>query len=149
MIGIDPETSNSLREIQQEQQPIREIDTSLVDPMWEEDVVSVHFPHCDALVVRAVVACNGLKCMLVDNDSSINILFRTTFDKMAVDHELTPMSSPLYGFTGDIIIPRGKITLAVEIGASPQVAHHFMEFLIVDRRSTYHGVLGRPTLKGL
>lgn len=115
----------------------------------QEDTTGVHFPHCDALVVRAVVARNGLKRKLVDNGSSVNILFGTTFDKMAVDHELTPMSSPLYGFTGDSIIPRGKITIAVEMGALPQVAHHFMEFLVLDRRSAYHGVLGRPALKEL
>lgn len=66
------------------------------------------------------------------------------------------MSLPLYGFTGDSIIPRGKITLVVEMEASPQVAHHFMEFLVVDRRSAYHRVLGRyhrvlgrPALKEL
>ncbi|CAI9762902.1 unnamed protein product [Fraxinus pennsylvanica] len=115
----------------------------------QDDATGVHFPHCDVLVVRAIVASNGLKRMLEDNGSSVNILFGTTFDKMAMDHELTPMSSPLYGFIVDRIIPRGKITLAVEMGASPQIAHHFMEFLVVDRRCAYHGVLGRPALKEL
>lgn len=114
-----------------------------------EDAIGVHYPHCDALVVRAVVARNELKRMLVDNGSSVNILFGSTFEKMAVDDELNPMTSPLYGFTGDSIIPKGQITLVVEMGTAPQVAHHFMEFLVVDRRSAYHGVLGRPALKEL
>lgn len=48
----------------------------------------VHNPHCDAFLVRKMVVHNRLKQMLVDNGSSINILFRTTFDKMIVDHEL-------------------------------------------------------------
>lgn len=50
---------------------------------------------------------------------------------------------------GDSIVPRGKITLAVEMEATPLTTHHFMEFLIVDHRTAYHGVLGIPTLKEL
>lgn len=92
------------------------------------------------------MARNGLKRMLVNNGSSVNILFGTTFDKMKVDHELTPVSSPLYGFTGDGIVPRGKITLTIEMGEEPLIAYHFMEFLMVDNRSAYHGALGRPAL---
>jgi ribonuclease HI len=87
--------------------------------------------------------------MLVDNGSSVNIIFGATFDKMEVDHELSPINSPLFGFTGDSIVPRGKITLAMEIGAEPLVTRNFMEFLVVDSRSAYHGVLGRPALKEL
>lgn len=55
-----------------------------------EDTVGVHYPHCDALVVRAAVAQNRLKRMLVDNMSSVNILFDSAYDKMMVD-----MNSPL------------------------------------------------------
>lgn len=109
--------------------------------------------------------------MLVDNESSINITFRATFDKMEVDHELTLMSSPLYRFTGDCIIllttfillfdhfptfqggyflsSKGKITLAIGMGTTPFTAHHFMKFFVVDNRFAYHGVLGRLALKEL
>ncbi|KAL2454877.1 Uncharacterized protein Adt_47624 [Abeliophyllum distichum] len=48
-----------------------------VDPISfiEEDMRGVHYPHCDALVVRAIVARNGLGKMLVDNESSVNVIF--------------------------------------------------------------------------
>lgn len=59
------------------------------------------------------------------------------------------MTSPLYRFMGNNIIPRDKITLLMEMGVAPLIAHHLMEFLVVDHRSTYHGVLGRSALKGL
>ncbi|XP_022894074.1 uncharacterized protein LOC111408560 [Olea europaea var. sylvestris] len=68
---------------------------------------------------------------------------------MILDHQLTPTITPLYGFTEDSITPKGKITLAVEMGESPRTTTNFMEFLIVDSRSAYHGVLGRPALKEL
>ncbi|XP_022859618.1 uncharacterized protein LOC111380322 [Olea europaea var. sylvestris] len=48
----------------------------------QEDAEGVHHPHCDALVVKVVVARKGLKRMLVDNGSSVNILFGSTLDKM-------------------------------------------------------------------
>lgn len=43
-------------------------------------------------------------------------------------------------FTGDSIIPRGRITLAVKMGVPPFTAHHFMDFLIVDHGFAYHSV---------
>ncbi|XP_022880635.1 uncharacterized protein LOC111397904 [Olea europaea var. sylvestris] len=115
----------------------------------QEDVEGVYYPHCDALVVRVVIARDGLKRMLVDNGSSVNILFGSTFDIMILDHELTPTTTPLYGFTGDSITQRGKITLAVEMREPSQTVMNFMEFLIIDSRSVYHRVMGWPTLKEL
>lgn len=67
---------------------------------------------------------------------------------MEVDHALDPMNSPFYGFTGDKVVLRGKITLVIEMGMEP-LTTHFMEFLVVDNRSAYHKVLGRPTLNEL
>ncbi|XP_022856189.1 uncharacterized protein LOC111377343 [Olea europaea var. sylvestris] len=96
-----------------------------------------------------MVTWNGLKRMLVDNGSSVNIMFRSIFNKIILDHELTPTTTSLYGFTGDSITSKGKIILAVEMGESPQTTMNFMEFLIVDSRSAYHGVLSRPALKEL
>ncbi|XP_022865625.1 uncharacterized protein LOC111385468 [Olea europaea var. sylvestris] len=115
----------------------------------QKDAEGVHYPHRDALVVRAVIARSGLKRMLVDNDSSVNILFVSTFDKMILDHKLMPTSTPLYEFMGDSITQRGKIALVVEMGESPQTTMNFIEFLIVDSRSAYHGVLGRSAIKEL
>ncbi|XP_022852054.1 uncharacterized protein LOC111373709 [Olea europaea var. sylvestris] len=100
----------------------------------QEDTQGVHHPHCDVLVVRVVVARNRLKRMLVNNGSSVNILFGSTFDKMQFEYGLIPMTDPLFGFTGDNIIPQGRITLLVEMGSAPLVAQHFMEFLVVDHR---------------
>ncbi|KAL2466039.1 RNA-directed DNA polymerase [Abeliophyllum distichum] len=95
----------------------------------EEDEAGIHYPHCDALVVRAIVA--------------------SVFDQMEVDHEVTAISEPLFGFTGDSLIPRGRITLTADFDKPPRHIRKFMEFLIVDTRSAYHGVLGRPALKDL
>ncbi|KAL2471770.1 Uncharacterized protein Adt_39906 [Abeliophyllum distichum] len=84
----------------------------------EEDKAGIHYLHCDALVVRAIVARNGLGRMLVDDGSAVNILFGSAFDQMEVDHKVMAISEPLFGFTGDSLIPRRRITLAVDFGES-------------------------------
>lgn len=48
--------------------------------------------------------------------SSINIIFGTTFDKIDVDYDPTSMDPLLFNFIVDNIIPREKMTLAVENG---------------------------------
>ncbi|KAL2461799.1 Uncharacterized protein Adt_45219 [Abeliophyllum distichum] len=109
----------------------------------------VHYLHCDALVVRAVVAMNGLGRMLVDNGSSVNVIFLSTYEQMNIDIPLEPSTEPLYGFTRDCVTPKRIVRLAVTMGEEPLATHTFMDFLVVDRRSAYHGVLGRPVLKEL
>ncbi|KAL2499539.1 Uncharacterized protein Adt_25089 [Abeliophyllum distichum] len=125
--------------------------SSKVDPIsfTEEDMRGVHYLHCDALVVRAVVARNGLGRMLVDNGSSVNVIFSSMYEQMNIDVSLEPSTEPLYGFTGDCVTPKGIVRLAVTMGEELLTAHTFIEFLVVDRRSAYHGVLGRLALKEL
>ncbi|KAL2498259.1 Uncharacterized protein Adt_23809 [Abeliophyllum distichum] len=120
--------------------------SSKVDPIsfTEEDMKGVHYPHCDALVVRAVVARNGLGRMLVDNGSSVNVIFTSTYEQMNIDVPLEPSTEPLYGFTGDCVTPKGIIRLAVTMGEEPLAAHTFMEFLVVDRKIRLSRSL-RPT----
>lgn len=72
---------------------INQSHTNIIDLITfsQEDSQGVHHPHCNALVLRAVVARNGFKRMLVDNGSSVNILFNSTFDKMHIELGLVPM----------------------------------------------------------
>lgn len=87
-----------------------------------------------------MVARNELKQTLVDNDYSINIIFGTTFDKMIVGHELTPITTHFYGLIGDSIIPSGKITPTVEMREPHKISLNFIEFLIVDKINLSRGV---------
>ncbi|KAL2533270.1 Ribonuclease H [Abeliophyllum distichum] len=74
-----------------------------------------------------VVARNGLGRMLVDNGSSVNVIFSSTYEQMNIDVPLEPSTEPLYGFTGDCVTPKGIIRLAVTMGEEPLAAHTFME----------------------
>ncbi|XP_024028353.1 uncharacterized protein LOC112093678 [Morus notabilis] len=53
----------------------------------EEDANGVHFPHKHALVVEAVVGNHTMGRILVDNGSSVDILYSDCFEKMGIPKE--------------------------------------------------------------
>ncbi|KAL2532568.1 Uncharacterized protein Adt_05919 [Abeliophyllum distichum] len=95
----------------------------------EEDMREVHYPHSDALVVRAIVARNRLGRMLVDNRSSVNVIFLSTYEQMNIDVPLDLFTEPLYGFTEDCITPKEIVRLAVTMGEEPLATYTIIEFL--------------------
>lgn len=72
----------------------------------EEDVNGVHFPHNDALVVEVVIRNHTVCRILVDNGTSVDLFYSDCLETMRIPKEqLEKTSRPLYGFTGDSIIP--------------------------------------------
>ena len=85
--------------------------------------------------------------VLVDNGSSVDILYYPAFQQMRIDKEwLTPTNAPLVGFGGTKVFPLGAITLAVAAGDYPQQITREVTFLVVDCSSAYNAILERPTL---
>ena len=54
--------------------------------------------------------------------------------------------SPFVGFSGDRLYPNGIVTLTVTVGAYPKQLTRQLDFLVVDWPSSYHVIIGRPTL---
>ena len=82
----------------------------------EEEALKVIHPHNDVLVVSPKVANNLVHCIPVDNGSSMDVLFRSTLDKMNLQGvKLRPVKTPLYGFVGERIDAEGIITLLVTL----------------------------------
>ena len=87
----------------------------------EEDVRCLHHPHDDALVVSIRVRDYNVHQVLVDNDSSADILYYPAFQQMGIDRaRLIPTNTPLVGFEGTRVFPLGVITLSVTVGDYPQ-----------------------------
>ena len=85
--------------------------------------------------------------VLVDNGSSVDILYYPTFQQMRIDKErLIPTNTPLVGFGGTRVFPLGAVTLFVMVGDYPQQITKDVTFLVVNCSSTYNAILGRPTL---
>ena len=80
-----------------------------------DDLRGLLLPHDDALVISAIVANFIVQRILVDNGSSADILFISTFEKMKIGlDKLHPFLTPLVGF-------RGLVTyLPVTLGTEPR-----------------------------
>ena len=67
----------------------------------EEDARHLHHPHNDALVVSIRVGDYNTHQVLVDNGSSVDILYYSMFQQMRIKRErLVPTNAPLVGFGG-------------------------------------------------
>ena len=78
----------------------------------EKEALKVIHPHNDALVVSLKVANNLVHRVLVDNGSSVDILFKSALAKMNLEGaKLKPVKTSLYDFAGKRVDAEGIITL--------------------------------------
>ena len=84
---------------------------------------------------------------LVDTGSPVDIIFKSALDQLLIESpKITPYATPLIGFAGDMVKPKGIITLPVTLGKVPHCVVHMIDFLIVDHPGAYNIILGRPFL---
>ena len=82
----------------------------------EEDASHVQFPHNDPLVIIVQLANRRVRRTLVDNGSSVNLLFRSTLEKMGLSViDLKATSMMLYGFSGEGSVVIGTIELVITL----------------------------------
>ena len=115
----------------------------------DSDLEGCQHPHDDPLVTRAVVANKTIHWVLIDNGSSIGIIFALAFDKMDIGREkLESVSTHLRGFSGEKVLPLGSIQLVLTLGDPPCQATT-VRFLVVDAPSAYNILLGIPSLSAI
>ena len=116
----------------------------------ERDTHHVRHPHCDALVVKAMIASNNVHRMLVDNGSFIDILYYQAFQMMGLKvSDLKPSPNPIYSFTGDSVILLGVISHPMTLGEYPRQSCVMTDFLVIDQPSAFNAALGRLSLREL
>ena len=85
--------------------------------------------------------------VLIDNWSSVNLLFRSTLEKMGLSvTELKATSVMLYEFSGEGSVAIGTIELVITLGEGPRTVSKLLEFVVIDCPAVYNAILGRPTL---
>ncbi|KAL0427222.1 UNVERIFIED_CONTAM: hypothetical protein Slati_2897000 [Sesamum latifolium] len=104
-------------------------------------------PGNDALVITALLANYEIERVFIDSGSSADILFEEPYDQMQLgDVPLEAVDTSLYGFAGEVVHPRGMISLPLTLGISPLRKTCLLKFLVVDIPSAYNVILGRLTL---
>ena len=87
----------------------------------EEDVKGVKQPYDDPLVIMLVIEGLNTRRILVDNGSSVDIIYLSAFQQLKLDlGRLFPFNSPLVSFSGNMVYPKGIVTLMVTIGTHPR-----------------------------
>ena len=116
----------------------------------DSDLEGCQHPHDDPLVVHAIVGNTTVHRALIDNGSSVHIIFASAFDKMGIGREkLEPVNTHLRGFSGEKVLPLGLILLVLTLGEPPCQATTTARFLIVDAPSAYNMLLGKPSLNAI
>jgi len=111
----------------------------------ETHACAIHFPHNVALIVTMHIVNCQVSRILVDNESSVNILYRGTLDKMKDTTEIArAMINPqtqsiLYEF--DWNETRSPDTISLLVCADLYV---ITEFFVIDVESPLNTILGRP-----
>ena len=113
----------------------------------EEDTKGVKQPHNDPLVIMLTIEGFNTKRILVDNGSSVDIIYLPAFQQLKLNPgRLRPFDSPLVSFSGDRVYPKGIVTLTVTVGTYLKQLTRQLDFLVVDCPSSYDVIIGRPTL---
>ncbi|KAL0414930.1 UNVERIFIED_CONTAM: hypothetical protein Slati_3324900, partial [Sesamum latifolium] len=103
--------------------------------------------HNDTLVITAILVNYEVGRIFIDSGSSADILFGEAYDQMQLgDVSLEKVNTLLYGFAGEVVHPRGMISLPLTMGRGTARKTCSLKFLVVDVPSAYNVILGRPTL---
>lgn len=106
--------------------------------------------HQDALVITAKVGVNSVKKILIDNGSSVDILYHHAFSRMEFgDRKLENTHTPLYAFTGNEVKIVGTIDLPVLFGSMPCQVWKVVKFHVISANLSYNAILGRTTITAL
>jgi hypothetical protein len=87
-------------------------------------------------------------CVLIDGGSSINLLYRTSMEKLGIPAiQLKPTKLTFHGIVlGHSCTPMGRIQLEVLFSEKDNHRRESIWFKVVDLNSPYHALLGRPAL---
>nr|GEX93256.1 reverse transcriptase domain-containing protein [Tanacetum cinerariifolium] len=89
--------------------------------------------------------------VLYVNENGVSLLldFIMVRLRQKIKNQLVPTTTPLIGFSGEIIWPIGQIQLLVRIGDKEHSASAWMNFVLVRSPSQYNGIIRRPGVRNL
>ena len=97
--------------------------------------------HDDAIVVTLKIEVYDVKRVLVDQGNNVEIMYLDLFRGLKLRPEdLACYDSPLIGFDGKIVFPKGQISLPIQAGL--EVVE--VNFIVVDAYSFYTAIMARP-----
>ena len=108
-------------------------------------------PHNnDPVVILVVTAGRKVHCVLVDQGSSTDVMFWSTFNKLQLSlDQLRPYTGCLYGFAGEQVEVCGHLELRTTFTDGVASRTENIRYLVVNAPSAYNILLRRPALNRL
>ena len=112
----------------------------------DDDLEGTIQQHDDALVVT--VRINGfiVKMVLIDQRTGAEVMYPNLFKGLDLkNHDLSKYDTPLVGFDGRMVIPKGQISLPMNMEGKEVT----VTFIVVASYSPYMAILGRPCIHAM
>ncbi|XP_068498191.1 uncharacterized protein [Phaseolus vulgaris] len=127
------------------------------DDPWESDLVFTRadlrdvVPHDnDPVVISVVTVGRKVHRVLIDQGSSADVMFWTTFNKLHLSPDLLrPYTICLYGFADNSVEVRGYLELRTTFTNGTASRTESIRYLVVNANLAYNIMLGRPALNRL
>ncbi|GJX83275.1 reverse transcriptase domain-containing protein [Tanacetum coccineum] len=103
------------------------------------------------MIIEVEMGDHCIHRMYVDDGSASKIPYEHCFSRLRPDirNQLVPATTPLIGFSGEIIWPIGQIQLLVKIEDEEHSTSAWMNFVVVRSPSPHNGIIGRPRVRKL
>ena len=136
---------------------VNSIEERLSGEPWESDLVFTRgdlrdvVPYDnDPAVISVVTAGRKVHRVLVDQGSSADVMFLSTFNKLRLSPNLLrPYTGCLYGFGDNQVEVRGYLELRTTFTDGEASRTEHIRYLVVNANSAYNILLGRPALNRL
>ncbi|GJX57449.1 reverse transcriptase domain-containing protein [Tanacetum coccineum] len=101
------------------------------------------------MIIKVEIGGRFIHRIYVDGGSASEILYEHCFKKLRLEikNQMVSATTPLIGFSGEIIWPLGKISLLVKTRDEEHSTSAWMNFVIVRSSSPYNRIIGRPGIK--
>jgi len=111
----------------------------------------VHDPkQDDPVVVTATIANWKVHKVLIDQGSSADVMYWSTFLKLNVpEKDVRLYTEPLLGFAGQQVHARGYVDLLTTFGAGPVYRTLNVWYILIEADTSYNVLIGRRTLNQL
>jgi len=115
------------------------------------DFRNINPRHDDPIVVTIKVANFVVMKTLIDQGSSVDILYWKTFRKMGIsDDDIVQYDEQIIGFAGQRVNTRGYIDLDTKFGEGNRDCRTIkIRYLLVDAETSYNILIGRSSLNKL
>jgi len=117
----------------------------------DDDFKIIDTKHIDSMVVTIEVTNFVIMKTLIDQGSSVDILYWKTFKKISLPLDtVVYFNEQIVGFSGERVDTRGYIDLDTKFGEGNECCKTIrVRYLLMDAESSYNILLGRSSLNKL